>query len=627
MTARPETTSRVLALGLGVFLFFATTAAAKTWFVSAASAPGGDGTSWNRALPALAPALAAARTGDTIWVRAGTLELDATARIPSGVALYGGFAGTETSPDARGAINFAHETVLRVRRADASVVEISEAHDVRLDGFTLTGANGQPGVVLRRCRPTVVLANCRITRNAAPRPGAGLCILEESAPQLRNVQLADNHATGDAGGGGLFIDATSGVDWLDGIVNGNIADGPRGGGAVILSSSAWPARLQRCDFYFNESGAGASALDVTGRLELRDSAICSNLARTASPGFPLSIHGATSRVVLSGSSYVIGNLSDRVAPRFASALEGRDRCDLRNEAVVSDKETGPAELTLFTERNDLHTVMRDVFAPPLTTGEPAPGRWVRQTLPTRAGTAAYHCVYLPRDWRPGKKIPLLVGFPGNGPFRSRFGDRSGGLPEDNPMGIGVSGGRGFVVLSLGYLDSRKNLQPTGNWWGDVEATIAYAKDAVRFMCDTYGADPAQVVLLGFSRSAIGASFIGLHDDSIAPLWRAILCYDGWESQADMTSNRYRHDQSSYHYDPKDFDGTGVAQRYQRLAGRPLFILGGRGEIEQLNATLHWPVELLAKPHRNHNVSWALRDTSERAAVRAWLERVLATPIR
>lgn len=627
MIVRTKNVGRAPVLWVAVLLLFASTAAARTWFVSAAAVPGGDGTSWPRALPALPPVLAAARAGDEIWVRAGTFELDDTLRLPSGVALYGGFAGPETSPEARRAINFAHETVLRIRRGDASVVEVSDAHDIRLDGFTMTGANGLPGVVLRRCRPTVVLANCRIARNTSPRPGAGLSIVEASAPQLRNVQIADNHATGDAGGGGLFVDASSGVDWIDGIVNGNIADGPRGGGAVILSSSASPARLQRCDFYFNESGASGSALDVAGLLELRDSVICSNLARTASPGLPLSVQGATSRVVLSGSSYLIGNLSDRVAPCFASAVEGRERCELRDEAFISDKETGPADLTLFTQRNDLHTVMLDVLVPPLTTDDPAPGRWVRKTLPSHAGTAAYHCVHLPLDWQPGKKYPLLVGFPGNGPFRSRFGDRSGGLPEDNPMGIGVSGGRGFVVLGLGYLDSRRKLQPTGNWWGDVQATIDYAKAAVRFACENYGADPEQVVLFGFSRSAIGASFIGLHDDTIAPLWRAILCYDGWESQADMTRNWYRQGQSSYNYDANDFDGTGVARRFQRLAGRPLFVLGGRGAVEELNATRHWPVELLAKSHRNHHVSWALRDTAERAAVRAWLERVLVKPVR
>ncbi len=602
--------------------------AAKTWFVSAGSASGGDGSGWDRALPALAPALAAATPGDTIWLRAGTYMIDETARIPSGVSLYGGFEGTESSPAARRAINFANETFLRIRSADASVVEIRDGRDIRLDGLTLTGANGKPGVVLLRCAPTVVLANCRIARNTAPEPGAGLSIREQSHPRLRNVQVCDNHATGAAGGGGFFVDSTSSVDWHHGIINGNIADGPKGGGALILNVSAATSTLLRnCDFYFNEAGESGSALALTGKLELRDSVLCSNLARAAVPGAPAIAEGDRAQVVLSGETYVTGNLADRHQPRFSNEIAGADRCELRDAARISTDQKGPAQLSLFTNRNDLHTIMRDYFEPPLSTGEPRPGQLVKQTLPAYAGSAAYHCVYLPADWQPGRSYPLLVGFPGNGPYVNRVGDRSGGLPEDNPLGVGLSGGNGYIVLSLGYLDSRKNLQPAGWWWGDVQATIAYTKEAVSFMGEKYGADLSRVVLIGFSRSAIGASFIGLHDDTIAPLWTGILCYDGWESQADMTRNWYRHDQASYNYDLDDFGGTGAARRFQRLAGRPLLIVGGRGDIVNLSAQVQWPIELLAKTHRNHNVSWAFRDTPERAAARAWLTRVLTVRAR
>ena len=599
---------------------------AKTWFISAASAPGGDGSSWDRALPALAPALATATFGDTVWLRAGTYALDETARIPSGVSLFGGFEGTESSPEARRAINFAHETILSIGRADASVVEIQDGRDIRLDGLTFTGANGKPGVVLRHCAPTVVLANCRITRNKAPEPGAGLSIRDQSQPRLHNVQVADNHATGTAGGGGFFVDATSSVDWRYGIINGNIADGSTGGGALLLNASAAaPTLLRNCDFYFNEAGENGSALAVTGRLEIRDSVLCSNLSRAVAPGAPLAAQGDRASIVLSGETYVVGNLADREQPRFANNIAGMDRCEMRDAALISTSQTGTAPLSSFTERNDLHTIMRDSFEPTLSTGEPQPGHWVKQTLPSLAGTAAYHCVYLPHDWEPGRKYPLIVVFPGNGPFVSRFGDRSGGLPEHNLFGVGLTGGNGYIVLGLGYLDSRKNLQPTGSWWGDVQATISYTQEAVRFVGEQYGADLSRIVLLGFSRSAFGASFIGLHDDKIAPLWSGILCYDGWESQADMARNLYRHDQSSYNYDPDDFGGSGVAQRFQRLAGRPLFFVGGRGDIVNLNARTRWPIEFFPKTHRNHNVSWAFRDTPERAAARAWLKRVLVSP--
>ena len=622
MITRADIPAWSLPLRIGLFLLLATTAAAKTWFVAATASPGGDGTAWDRAFPALATAIAAARPGDAIWVRVGTLELADTVRLSAGISLYGGFAGTEASPDDRRAINFAHETVLRLRRPGASVVEISDGRDVRLDGFTLTGADGRAALLLRRCADTVALAHLRISGNVSDEPGAGVRVTERSSPRVFNCQIADNSAAGD--GGGLYIDATSGGDWSWCIVNGNTARGAFGGGALIAAGAT--PRFANCDFYFNTAAADGSALACGGGVTLRDCVISSNLAAgDDGTGAAVRVHGGTAPLVLAGATYVVGNVRRRAAPEYAPGLDDEARAEIRDAAIVSKNERGPADPDLLGRRNDLHTVLHDVFAPPLTVGAPAPGKWVKQTLPDRAGTAAYHCVYLPLDWQPGKKFPLLVGFPGNGPYRNRFGDRSGGLPEDNPLGIGVTGGRGAVVLGLGYLESRKNLAPTGTWWGDVQATIAYTRDAVRFACENFGADPARVVLFGFSRSAIGASFIGLHDDTIAPLWRAFLCYDGWESQADMTRNWYRHDQHSHGYDPRDFDGTGVARRFQRLAGRPLFILGGRGEAEKLNAPHGWPVELLAKPHRNHHVSWALRDTPERAAVRAWLARVLAEP--
>ena len=616
-------TNCLVMMGFLAVMGWASAVRAATWRVDSAAPPGGDGRTWAGAFSRADAALASAQLGDVVWFRAGTHLLDGVLRPPSGVTLHGGFAGTESSPAARTAINFAHETVLRQTKAGAAVVEIAGGRDVQLDGLTLTGAVGAPGLILRDCDETVAITWCRVTKNTAPVAGGGIRVIERSRPRVFNVQISENRATGDAGGGGLYIDKSSAGTWEYGIVNDNVTDGAAGGGALILG----PAVFTRFDFYFNAAGASGSAVDVGASVQFRDSVFCSNLARVAAPGAPMRIRGDDTRVILSGGSYVIGNVRNREAPEFASELEGEERVVLRDDAIVSRKEAGPADPTLLGRRDEVHAILWDVFAPPLTVGEPAPGRWVKQTLPGYEKTAAYHCLYLPTDWQPGKTFPVLAGFPGNGPFRNRYGDRSGGMPEDNSMGVGLSGGKGFIVVGLGYLDSRKNLAPTGSWWGDVAATIGYTKEAVRFVNGHYGGDPEAVVLYGFSRSAIGASFVGLYDDSIAPLWRAFLCYDGWESQADMARDWYRYDQSSYGYDPKDFGGTGVAQRFARVAGRPVFILGGRGAIEALNTLHRFPVELMAKPHRNHHTSWALRDTPERARVRAWLTEILARPAR
>lgn len=58
-----------------------------------------DGTSWERAFPAVTNAVAAARAGDELWVAAGVYR--GGFLLPAGVALYGGFAGMEASRAAR----------------------------------------------------------------------------------------------------------------------------------------------------------------------------------------------------------------------------------------------------------------------------------------------------------------------------------------------------------------------------------------------------------------------------------------------------------------------------------------------------------------------------------------------
>ena len=81
----------------------------KIYRVTAKATTGGDGSSWEKAIP-LIEALSKAKATDEIWVKGyktTTLENIYVAPkegfvLPSGVAMYGGFAGTETSRDKRG---------------------------------------------------------------------------------------------------------------------------------------------------------------------------------------------------------------------------------------------------------------------------------------------------------------------------------------------------------------------------------------------------------------------------------------------------------------------------------------------------------------------------------------------
>ena len=199
-------TNCLVMMGFLAVMGWASAARAATWRVDSSAPPGGDGRTWAGAFSRADAALASARLGDVVWFRAGTHPLDGVLRPPSGVTFHGGFAGTESSPAARTAINFAHETVLRQTKAGAAVVEIAGGRDVQLDGLTLTGAVGAPGLILRDCDETVAITWCRVTKNTAPVAGGGIRVIERSRPRVFNVQISENRATGDEGGGGpVFI--------------------------------------------------------------------------------------------------------------------------------------------------------------------------------------------------------------------------------------------------------------------------------------------------------------------------------------------------------------------------------------------------------------------------------------
>lgn len=264
-----------------------------------------------------------------------------------------------------------------------------------------------------------------------------------------------------------------------------------------------------------------------------------------------------------------------------------------------------------TELPDLSTVAPDLTTPPVEQGEPAAGRRVRLTTAGYENTEVHHALYLPTDWRPRQRYPVIVEYAGNGNYRNRYGDVSNGTVEGSNLGYGMSGGKGFLWLCLPYVnkaEGRNQIQ----WWGDVEATVDYAKRTVREVCERYGGDPDAVILCGFSRGAIACNFIGLHDDEIAGLWRAFVPYSHYDGVREWPY--------------EGSDRASALARLRRLRGRPVFVCH-EGSVEATRAYLassgvKAPFTFVPIPFRNHNDGWTLRDIAERRQLRAWLADVL-----
>ncbi len=232
----------------------------------------------------------------------------------------------------------------------------------------------------------------------------------------------------------------------------------------------------------------------------------------------------------------------------------------------------------------------------------------------------YHVLYLPSDWKPGKKYPVIVEYAGNGPYRDKNGDVSSGHVEGSKLGYGFSGGKGYIWLCLPYLNST-GTENVRKWWGDAPdydpmPTVEYCKLTVRKVCEEFGGDEKKIILCGFSRGAIACNFIGLYDDEIAGLWAGFIPfshYDGVRKWAYPDSDR-----------------NSAMVRISRLLGRPQLILSEslannqltRKYIESLKGIDTDQLIYMDSGFRNHNDEWVLRPSPARSFVRQWLKRIV-----
>ncbi len=191
-------------------------------YVDANAPSGGDGLSWATAYYNLQSALLIAGDGDEIWVREGTYTIigneDASFEIPSGVAVYGGFIGTETNRNARDWE--ANITTLDGQNTANSIVYFeNSSSSTLLDGFLIkdgdadgTGQRGESGAGIYMdivnpgniCDPQI--KNCTIKDNTSVKGGAGIYIdgswIGIAAPTFENCTFDNNSA--DADGGAIY---------------------------------------------------------------------------------------------------------------------------------------------------------------------------------------------------------------------------------------------------------------------------------------------------------------------------------------------------------------------------------------------------------------------------------------
>jgi predicted outer membrane repeat protein len=254
-------------------------------------------TSWASACDLQYALTSVAVSGDEIWVRGGVYLPDPADETVSfglvdGVAMYGGFSGTETKLSQRSPSQ--HVTVLSGDTGNLGDATDNSDHVVSgrnlgpktvLDGFAIKGGDtGGFGAGLNLLNSAPTLHAIMIVGNTATEGGglyssdgspnlsevtfsgnraelgAGMYSAGAPAAHLEHVTFIDNHAYGDGGGlmeeGGSFI-TLSNVSFA-----GNDAQGS-GGGMVVATGST--ASLDHVQFVGNaaRSGGGLKSSDTS----------------------------------------------------------------------------------------------------------------------------------------------------------------------------------------------------------------------------------------------------------------------------------------------------------------------------------------------------------------------------
>ena len=202
-----------------------------------------NGSSWADAYTSLQAALAAANSGDEIWVAEGSYKPDASDRgvsfvLKNGVALYGGFPETG-NPSMEDRDPAAYPTILTGNIGDPGnhddnsyhVVYAENVTNAVLDGFTITGGSANAGdddssnpqnfgggMYATGGSPTV--RNCIFTANFALYYGGGM-YNAASSPTVTNCTFSENRANH---GGGMHNYASGGLVVTDSFFLQNAAD-------------------------------------------------------------------------------------------------------------------------------------------------------------------------------------------------------------------------------------------------------------------------------------------------------------------------------------------------------------------------------------------------------------------
>ena len=288
--------------------------AQTTYYVTSEATTPAAGTSWETATT-LSDALTKAKAKDQIWVQAGTY----TAPIPdgftlqSGVSLYGGFAGTESSIDERTidsdkAYRMTHQTIL-----SGDVNKDDEVDGVNLIFPANTSrANNATHVLTIDLAPTQQSGN----NNTEPTIVDGITFKGGHADQAKECG-GGIYVTGSNNGGGVYIIRRCFF----------IENYATQGGALYVASNVSNTNnneclIDRCGFFNNAAGQRGNAVNAGGAIYLMGAGTVVNCAVFNNENGGIYLANRAAKVI-----------NSTVTRNTASGIDGGDNTPVYNTVI------------------------------------------------------------------------------------------------------------------------------------------------------------------------------------------------------------------------------------------------------------------------------------------------------
>ncbi|MCX5640940.1 MAG: right-handed parallel beta-helix repeat-containing protein [Planctomycetota bacterium] len=333
----------LVALSSLALLVTALQARAAVRYVDGALATGaGTGASWADAYSgaaSLQTALAAAVSGDEIWVKAGTYLPSTTGvrtasfTMKSGVAIYGGFNGTEATLSARN-----WKTNITILSGDLLGNDTASANYTENSYHVVLGTGAAVTAILDGFTVRAGYANGASASNQDK--GGGILIVSSGAPTVRNCIFVSHRCT--FGGGAGYIYAAQ-ATFADCEFNDN--NGASYGGA--FDTNAVTSTFTRCIFR-NNTAARAGAVETYGggNTTYTNCLFAGNRSTGSGGGAAIWI-GVSSSVVNARNCTFAGNVATTVAGGVNTTSAGT----LNASNCVFWGNTGPGGATAANQIN------------------------------------------------------------------------------------------------------------------------------------------------------------------------------------------------------------------------------------------------------------------------------------